>query len=129
MDAGDYLIHARTNSYHVYTDAEYDVIIADLWDIVLKERNATNQDLIAYHMIDFDNKLTSYNVVLFTKLKQQQKSVTEFMPWRLINHNDFDNNNIEIKDSLDIIVKDNEDLNFEILLIYLGDPAGITLQF
>jgi len=49
------------------------------------------------------------------------------MPWRLINHNDFDNNNIEIKDSLDIIVKDNEDLNFETLLIYLGDPAGFTL--
>ena len=124
LNAGNYKIHARTANYYVYTDAEYDAILADVWSIVLGHKIATKQDLIAYHMVAFENKITSYDAVLFQKMKDGQNTVIDFMPWRLIKMADFESGNIYAEDNISVQVEENMDTNVEILAFYIGDPAG-----
>lgn len=125
---GNYNIHARTANYYVYTDAEYDAIIADIWSIILGPKNPAKQDLIAYHMIDFHNRISTYDKVLFQKLKEQQYSIAEFMPWRLIHRNDFDNGNLSAVDTIPVIVQENILNTVDILAFYVGDPQGHRCQ-
>lgn len=125
---GNYKIHVRTANYYVYTNAEYDAIIADLWSIILGSKNSSKQDLIAYHMIDFENKLSTYDKVLFQKLKEQDYSIAEFMPWRIIQRTEFDSGNLSAVDTIPVIVQENIANTVDILAIYVGDPQGTRCQ-
>ncbi|HMR89132.1 MAG TPA: carboxypeptidase-like regulatory domain-containing protein [Saprospiraceae bacterium] len=128
LNPGNYKIHARTDNYYVYTDAEYDTIIADVWALILGQKNPRKQDLIAYHMIDFDNKITTYDKLLFQKMKDQEYTVIDYMPWRLIKMDDFESGNIYAEDNITTTVVENVETNVEILAFYIGDPDGNRCQ-
>jgi hypothetical protein len=128
LAAGNYKIHAKTANYYVYTDAEYDAIIADMWSMILGSKVITKQDLIAYHMIDFHNKLSTYDKLLFQKLKEQEYSIAEFIPWRIIHRDDFDNNTLYAVDTIPVTVVENLVNSLDILAFYVGDPQGNRCQ-
>ena len=135
LNAGNYKIHARTDTYYEYTGAEYDSIIADIRSMLLGPKNPRKQDLIAYHMINFEQKITSYDRVLFEKIKSQEISLngqpyllTDYMPWRLIKIEDFDSGNIYAEDNITTTVIENATNTVEILAFYIGDPDGNRCQ-
>ncbi len=96
--------------------------------IILGPKNPSKQDLIAYHMIDFENKLSTYDRFFFEKLKAQDYSIAEFMPWRIIQKPDFDSGNLSAVDTIPVVVQENIANTVDILAIYVGDPLGNRCQ-
>ncbi|HMR89133.1 MAG TPA: carboxypeptidase-like regulatory domain-containing protein [Saprospiraceae bacterium] len=125
--SGVYHIRFENLPSYAYSFDEYNTIIQDISNIVTGQKVASKADTLAYHVVNFDDGITTLDKIYFTKFQDGQDALGNYQPWRLITRTDFDNGNLNINDSLEVQVKDNEDLFFDIILIYIGDPTGFTI--
>lgn len=125
--SGRYNLHFENLPIYNYNPVEYNNIIQDISAIILGPKVASKAEKIAYHVVNFDDGITTLDRFYFTKFLDGQDDLINHQPWRLISRVDFDNGNIQIQDNVDINVKENEDFISDLLLIYIGDPTGFTL--
>ena len=95
--------------------------------IIQGPKTPSKAEKIAYHVVKFDENITTLDRFYFTRFRDGQDDLINHQPWRLISRSDFDNGNLKIQDNIEIDVKENENFLSDILLIYIGDPTGFTL--
>jgi hypothetical protein len=125
--SGKYNLRFENLSLYKYSFDEYNTIIDDMTDIIIGAKIATKAEKIAYHIVNFDDGITTWDSFHFTRFRDGQDDLINHQPWRLISRSDYDNNNLKIQDNIEINVKENENFLSDILLIYVGDPTGYTL--
>lgn len=127
--SGKYNLRFENLALYEYSFVEYNTIIQDITAIIQGPKIASKAEKIAYHIVNFDDGITSLDRFYFTRFRDGQEDLINHHPWRLISLSDYDNNNLKIQDNIEINVKENENFISDIILIYVGDPTGFTLQF
>lgn len=122
----DYTMSFVDPANYTYSQSEYAAIYQDLQDVVLAVRTKTNIDHIAYNLINYDDGLTTYDVLLFNKLSTGDILMSEIdFPWRYIFTSELDSN-ASITNQL--VFTYTQDLDLDISAMFVGDNSGITCQ-
>lgn len=126
IEEDNYTINFEDLTVYDYSSLEFNAIYSDLEDIVLNVREKTNIDHIAYNLINYEEGLTTYDMVLFDRLNNGDDLVEEIeMPWRYILTSELETNPA-ITNQLSVEVTASVEL--DITAIQFGDITGFTCQ-
>lgn len=121
-----YTISFEDPSIYPYSDEEYVAAYEDLQDIVLGVRAMTNIDHLAYNLVNYEDGLTSFDMLFIEKLRTGDYQLEDIdFPWRYVFSHDI-NDNAAITDQLSFTYV--EDVNLDITAIFIGDNSGIACQ-
>lgn len=124
IQKGQYILKFSNSNLPIYNSDDLDAIILRLNDIILGSSAATNIDYLAYNLIDYKNGLTTYDLLLFRKLRNNDLAIDQIkFPWRYA-FTDSLNHTQVISDSLIINLETAQKLSIHITPIFFGDPYG-----
>ncbi len=123
--AGPYTLRFTDPPLYEYSQQEYDSLINDLNDIILGEREATTSDMIAYHMVNLEDGLTTLDRIFFEKLQNGENQIADFSPWRYVTREDYNLGIINLLSEIPVTVMSNQELRIDVIRIYVGDPMGV----
>ncbi len=122
--AGQYTLRFDNPILPTYTTEEYETIIARINEIVLGMDTATDIEELAFNVVNFEDGITSFDMLIFMKLKDGEMTVDEIpFPWRFIIEDSI-GTTTEISDSLSIVLAEEAVLDLLVRPIYIGDNQG-----
>ncbi len=126
LESGTYAIQFDNSQLYDYSFDEYQELITDLRKIILGEREHTTADQIAYHLINLEDGLTTFDQVLFERLRDGKDQLEDAYPWRYITQEELDQDVVTISNVVHITIEDNQTSSIDIIGFFVGDPTGST---
>lgn len=122
----DYLMSFVDPSFFNYSEQQFDDVAADMEDIIYGVTGKTNLDHIAYNIVNYEDGITTLDLVLLNKLKSGDLSMNEVdFPWRYVKTSDINTNS-----AITNVIEFNytSDLVFDVTAIFVGDVSGLACQ-
>lgn len=124
IQSGRYVLTFTNGTLPAYTVDEYDIIISNVEDIVFGSRIASNVEKLAYNILNYDNGITTVDLLQFNKLKEGDLQLSDIdFPWRYVLTDSLDVAT-EISDSIVLDLEIAQKLELHVTPIYFGDPLG-----
>lgn len=125
LPPGDYTLNFEDGNLYEYNNAEYQTIIAEIDQLISSPQNINPEDVMAYHKENSSFSITSTDKDQFVRLLQGLDKIEDVnLPWRYITQADLQAKNYSETTTLNVTITANQNLDLDVVGIYIGDPSG-----